>query len=102
MTLSANQIEAGNLTNKNVSSKQQFENYFQLEPFVIGFIDKPASQPADNSTIDTNDSNGLFSEILGYPLDIFVAGILLMFAITGGHEFGPELGEHGQSADVLY
>ena len=91
MELSANQIEAENLININASSKHQFENYFQLESYAIGFIDKPSSQLADNSTNASKDTNGLVSEILGYPLDIFIAGILLVFAIIGEHEFGPNV-----------
>ena len=91
MALSANQIKAGTLTNTNASSKHQLENFSQLESFAIGFIDKPSSQLADSSTNDSKDTNGLVIEILGYPLDIFLAGILLIFAIIGEHEFGPNI-----------
>ena len=91
MALSANQIEPGTLTNTNASSKHQLENFSQLESFAIGFIDKPSSQLADNSTNDSKDTNRLVREILGYPIDIFIAGILLVLAIIGEHEFGPNV-----------
>ena len=51
----------------------------QLEPFAIGFIDKPSKLLADKLI----PSNASWSEIIGYPLDILVAGILLILAIMG-------------------
>ena len=80
----------------------------QLESFVIGFIDRPSKLLADKSTNssgygsdrespvssisdggntkkkpDENEKVDFKSEIMGYPLDIFIAGILLTLAIIG-------------------
>ena len=80
----------------------------QLESFAIGFIDRPSKLLADKSTNssgygsdrespvssisdggntkkkpDENEKVDFKSEIMGYPLDIFIAGILLILAIIG-------------------
>ena len=82
----------------------------QLESFAIGFIDRPSKLLADKSTNSSGygsdrgspvssisdggntkkqpdaDGDGKVNfkmEIKGYPLDIFIAGILLILAIIG-------------------
>ena len=80
----------------------------QLESFAIGFIDRSSKLLADKSTNssgygsdrgspvssisdrgntkkkpDEDEKVNFKMEIMGYPLDIFIAGILLILAIIG-------------------
>ena len=78
----------------------------QLESFAIGYIKKPSKLLADRSTTSSgygseratpvpstagdtikkpneDEKNNFKMEIMGYPLDIFIAGILLILAIIG-------------------